>query len=402
MNTLYKTTFLGLLLLQNAAWASADLPEIIIEQSFSLSSGDTLAEALEEKTPLKGSTLYGAMHALNKKYRLSRLKNGQSFKVSYALPEDSPIIKNISFETPDHHSVSVNMSKDGITASKEKIKLFESKSIAIGSIDSSLYKSAVDAGLPENLIPAFINLFSWDVDFTREIRKGDTFKITYMQMLDSDGKIRDNGPILAAAITARGKPLDAYRFFTGAKYDYFNGKGEALRKSLLRTPLDVVRVTSHYNPRRKHPVLGYTKAHKGTDFGAPRGTPIKASGDGVIERANRYGSFGNYIKIRHTGSYKTAYAHLKGFARGIRAGKRVKQGQIIGYVGTTGRSTGPHLHYEVHKNGRQVNPMKVALPKTKLPKKKLASFKGQVSKMVALWDKEEQKTIQLADQQSAL
>ncbi len=398
MRTLYKTSILGLALLQNAAWASADLPEIIIEQNFHLGSGDTLAEALQEKTPLKGSTLYGAMHALNKEYRLSKLKSGQEFKVSYSLPEDTPIIRNISFETPDHHNVSVNMTDDGVKIAKEKIELFESKSVAIGKIESSLYQSAVDAGLPDALIPAFVNLFSWDVDFTREIRKGDTFKITYMQKVDGDGKIRDNGPILAAAMTARGKPLDAFRFHTGKKYDYFNSKGEGLRKSLLRTPLDVVRVTSHYNLKRKHPVLGYTRAHRGTDFGGPVGTPIKASGDGVVERANWYGSFGNYVRINHGNGYKTAYAHLKGFARGIRAGKRVKQGQTIAYLGNTGRSTGPHLHYEVHKNGKQVNPLKVVLPKSKLPRKKMASFKSTVSEMVALWDKEEKKTIQLASQ----
>lgn len=385
-------------MLQNAAWANADLPEIIIEQKIHLSSGDTLAEALSEKTPLKGSALYSAMHALNKEYRLSKLKSGQAFKVSYALPEDTPLIRDISFETPDHYNVSVHMGSDNIQVSKEKIELFESNAVAIGSIESSLYQSAVDAGLPEGLIPAFVNLFSWDVDFTREIRKGDTFKITYTQKRDRDGTLRDTGPIVAAAITARGKPLDAYRFYTGSKYDYFNSKGEGLRKSLLRTPLDVIRITSHYNLKRKHPVLGYTRAHRGTDFGGPVGTPVKASGDGVVERASWYGSFGNYVRINHGNGYKTAYAHLNGYARGIRAGKRVKQGQIIAYLGNTGRSTGPHLHYEVHKNGKQVNPMKVVLPKTKLPRKKLAALKSQVSEMVALWEAEEKKSIQVATQ----
>lgn len=401
MKTLYKTSFLGLLFLHSAAWASADLPEIIIEQNFSLESGDTLAKALEAKTPLKGQALYSAMHALNKEYKLSKLKSGQSFKVSYTLPEREPILKNIAFETPDHMNVSVNMDTDGVHIAKEKIELFESKAIAIGTINSSLYKSAVDAGLPERLIPAFVNLFSWDVDFTRDIREGDTFKITYTEKVDAEGTVKDTGNIIAAAITARGKPLDAFRFEVATgKFDYFNSKGEGLRKSLLRTPLDVVRVTSHFNPRRKHPVLGYTRAHRGTDFGGPIGTPIKASGDGIVERANWYGSFGNYVRIRHSDGFKTAYAHMHKFARGIKAGKRVKQGQIIGYVGTTGRSTGPHLHYEVHKNGVQVNPMKVALPKTKLPSKRMAEFKSSVSQMIALWEAEENKTIQLASNQT--
>ena len=181
--------------------------------------------------------------------------------------------------------------------------------------------------------------------------------------------------MLYATLILGGKRIELHRFTPeSGRTDYFGPDGQSVRKTLMRTPIDGARISSGFG-RRKHPVLGYTKMHRGTDFAASRGTPVYAAGDGVIERSSRNGAYGNYIRIRHNGTYKTAYAHLNGYAKGIRSGARVKQGQVIGYVGTTGRSTGPHLHYEVHVNGKQVNPRKIKMPSgEKLKGKDLEAF----------------------------
>jgi len=234
---------------------------------------------------------------------------------------------------------------------------------AEGRIDDSLYMAMDRAGVAPEIIAELIMIYSFDVDFQREIRQGDAFELFYEQYLDETGAVAKHGDILFGNLTLRGKPLNLYRYVTSDddKIDYYNEHGHSVRKALLRTPIDGARLTSRFGKRR-HPVLGYTKMHKGIDFGARRGTPIRAAGDGVVERASRYGSFGNYALIRHSSEFKTAYAHMKGFARGMKKGAKVKQGQIIGYVGTTGRSTGPHLHYEVLKNGKHVNPLSLKLP----------------------------------------
>ncbi len=227
------------------------------------------------------------------------------------------------------------------------------------TIESSLYQSAVQAGLRANVIDQLIRIYSYDVDFQRDIRAGDRFEVIFNSYDDDTGAEVKSGDILYSKLTLSGTDIRLYRFEQGTGFDdYYNEKGQSAKKALMRTPIDGARLSSRFG-RRKHPVLGYTKLHKGIDFAAPRGTPIYAAGDGMVERANRFGSYGNYIRIRHAGGLKTAYAHLKGFAAGISANKRVKQGQVIGYVGTTGRSTGPHLHYEVLRNGRQINPLKI-------------------------------------------
>ena len=177
-----------------------------------------------------------------------------------------------------------------------------------------------------------------------------------------DGVVVNNGEIQYAKLTLRGTELPLYRFETPeGNLDYFNTKGESVRKALMKTPIDGARLSSRFG-NRKHPILGYTRLHAGVDFAAPRGTPIYAAGDGTVTVAGTNGGYGKYIKIRHNGTYSTAYAHLNGYARGVRKGKRVRQGQVIGYVGSTGRSTGPHLHYEIHRNGKQINPLGLKLP----------------------------------------
>ena len=246
---------------------------------------------------------------------------------------------------------------------------------AEGSIESSLALAADEAGMPAAILVTAIRALSFDVDFQREIRKGDTYEFLYETFEDEDGLLARSGNVLYAAMTLSGELKELYYFEDqDGDGDYYTVKGESVRKALLRTPVDGARLSSGFG-MRKHPVLGYNKMHRGTDFAAPRGTPIYAAGKGQIEMAGRNGGYGNYVRIRHNSTYKTAYAHMHRFAKGISRGKKVKQGQVIGYVGSTGRSTGPHLHYEVLLNGKQVNPLSIKLPSgEKLTGEKLERF----------------------------
>jgi murein DD-endopeptidase MepM/ murein hydrolase activator NlpD len=230
-----------------------------------------------------------------------------------------------------------------------------------------------------------IRIFSFDVDFQRELQPGDSFEVLYEALFEDDGSLAKTDGVLYASLTLSGERLDLYNFTPHSGHsDFFDGKGQSVRKTLMRTPIDGARLSSRFG-MRKHPVLGYSRLHKGTDFAAPRGTPIYAAGDGVVESAGRNGAYGKYLRIRHNSTYKTAYAHMKRIAKGMRRGKRVRQGQIIGYVGSTGRSTGPHLHYEVLRGGRQVNPLKIKLPSgEKLKAADLESFERQRERIDAL------------------
>ena len=233
---------------------------------------------------------------------------------------------------------------------------------AVGTIQNSLYKTAATMGLPTEVLIKLIRIFSYDVDFQRDIRKGDQFEVLYESYTDENGELVRANALLYAALTLSGTKLGLYRFTLGDGFtDYFDEQGQSVRKALMRTPIDGARLTSTYGKRR-HPTLGYSKMHRGVDFGASRGTPIYAAGSGVIEHIGHNGAYGKYIRLRHGPKYQTAYAHLNKYAKGIQRAKRVKQGQVIGYVGSTGRSTGPHLHYEVLINGKQVNPLGVKLP----------------------------------------
>ena len=229
---------------------------------------------------------------------------------------------------------------------------------AASVIEDSLFGAGRRAGVPREVMSRFANLFLYDVDFARDIRRGDRFEVVYEVHHDEDGAPLGTGDILFAGLSWRGgKGVKGYYRHEGeGAAAYFDAGGESRKRLLMKTPIEGARVTSGFG-RRRHPVLGYTKQHKGVDFGARSGTPVMAAGDGVVVRADRFGSFGNYVRIRHSGGYETAYAHLKGFAKGVTKGARVRQGEVIAYVGSTGRSTGPHLHYEVHKAKTQVNPM---------------------------------------------
>ena len=225
--------------------------------------------------------------------------------------------------------------------------------------------TAISLGIKPNTIVEFARLYGFQVDFQRDIWKGDSFQIIYEQFENEDGSLVENGDILFANLNVQGSDLNLYKFeYDKKKVDYFDENGKSMRKTLMKTPINGARLSSSFG-KRKHPILGFTRMHSGTDFAAPTGTPIMASGDGIVTRAQWCGGGGNCVKIKHNSVYQTVYAHMSKFGRGIKKGVRVKQGQIIGYVGSTGLSTGPHLHYEVIENGKKINSQKLKLPSGK-------------------------------------
>jgi len=234
-----------------------------------------------------------------------------------------------------------------------------------GKIIQSLYKTAVDLNIQPNIIIEFARMYGFQVDFQRDIRKNDNFQIMYEVFQDDNGKIFETGNIIFADLKLSGTNNSLYYFNKKGSEGHYNQNGQSVEKALMKTPINGARLSSAFG-MRKHPIDGFNKMHKGTDFAAPMGTPIMASGSGVITRARWCGGGGNCIKIKHNSTYETIYAHMKNFARGIKEGVRVKQGRIIGYVGSTGKSTGPHLHYEVIVNGKKVNSQKLKLPSGKV------------------------------------
>ncbi len=259
------------------------------------------------------------------------------------------------------------------------------KTYTTGAIKSSFYNSAIEAGIPENTLFEMVKLLGFSVDFQRDIREGDTFEVLFSKKIDVlDDKVIDTMPIRYLSITLSGNKEKFFEFKDKDGYiRYYDEQGKSSRRTLMKTPINGARLSSRYG-NRKHPILDYNKMHRGVDFSAPVGTPIFASGDGIIEKAGWNGSYGRYIRIRHNGAYKTAYAHLSGFNKNIKVGQRISQGKVIGYVGSSGRSTGPHLHYEVLLNNQQINPMKVKLPSGKnISKNDLNNFKAHINKIIS-------------------
>ena len=253
-----------------------------------------------------------------------------------------------------------------------------------GIIVNNLYTSALKSGVPENTLLEMISLLGFSVDFQREIRNGDSYEVLFTKEIDIlSNKIIQTKPIAYVSINLSGNILNFFNFEDKHGYpQYYDEDGKSSKRTIMKTPINGARLSSRYG-NRKHPILGYTKMHRGLDFAAPSGTPVFAAGDGIIEKVGWNGSYGKYIRIRHTGIYKTAYAHLSGYHKNTRVGKRVLQGKIIGYVGSTGRSTGPHLHYEVIKNNIQVNPMKIKLPAGKnISKSNQLNFQNHIRKII--------------------
>ena len=266
---------------------------------------------------------------------------------------------------------------------------FETISVK-ADIENSLYVDATRLGAPDKVVVQFANIYEYSVDFQRDIQPGDNFEMFFEVARNQHGEIVKAGDLLYTSFSPRGKQLEYWLFEDSqGRENFYDASGKTAKRKLRATPINGARLSSSFGKRR-HPILGYRRMHSGVDFAAPTGTPILAAGSGTVERANVYGGYGNYIRIRHTDGYKTAYAHLSKFARGVRAGTYVKQDQVIGYVGSTGASTGPHLHYEVHLNGNKINPRRLSqLSGKPLSKDQLPAFKTKRANIEALREKSE-------------
>lgn len=375
----------------SAEGAYLKLPPIEVEITDQLKHGESL-NAYFQKIGFNKKDAHLLSYKLNKKYKLRKLQSGQKLVSTFIdnteLQVNNRELERLYFYTPNDTTVSLYKDDEGYAVETYKRKTVAQQQTTSGIITSSLYEAADDANFPAALIADMVEPFAWDIDFTRDFRKGDSFKVIYEQILDEEGNFLRNGSILAAELNLnRRGTLRAYRYKDkNGRVNYYNEDGESRRRSLLRTPLKFSRISSHFNPKRKHPVLGYTRAHKGTDFAAPTGTPVRAAGDGRIVKRSWFGGYGRYIRIRHNGKYETAYAHLHKYKSGLNAGSYVRQGQIIGYVGTSGRSTGPHLHYELLVNGQKVNAMSAKLPNgEKLAKTEMADFRDKVAELNSIW-----------------
>ena len=283
------------------------------------------------------------------------------------LDDGSNTVVNLIYPINNTLSIEIRKNQNNFIIKENILQLYKKEVVIKNVIKNNLYSAAIDAGIEPNIIVEFARIFGFEVDFQRDIRKGDWFEILYERFEDDNNIVRDTGKIIYASMFVNGSEINLYSFKDKNDFGFYDLKGKSIVKSLMKTPINGARLSSSFG-NRKHPILGYTKLHTGTDFAAPSGTPIMASGAGKIIRARWCGGGGNCVKIKHNSIYETVYAHMKNFARGIKEGKRVSQGQIIGYVGSTGMSTGPHLHYEVIINGRKVNSQKLKLPSGKILK----------------------------------
>ena len=288
--------------------------------------------------------------------------------ITNKLNDDANSLINLVFPVDNKTFVEIRKIKENFIVKENILKLSKEEVVIKNEIENSLYKSAIAAKVEPNIIIEFARVFGFEVDFQRDIRKGDWFEIYYEKFVDDNGNIRDTGKIIYASMAVNGREINLYNFkYNNDPEEYYDINGKSITKSLMKTPINGARLSSSYG-MRKHPILGYNKMHRGTDFAAPSGTPIMASGSGTVTRARWCGGGGNCVKIRHNSTYETVYAHMKSFAKGVKEGRKVKQGQIIGYVGSTGLSTGPHLHYEVIVNGKKVNSQRLKLPSGKILK----------------------------------
>ena len=371
-----------------AAPEPAPTPEPLFpkEEQLEVGKGDTLIEMLTD-TGVSHEEAFEAVAALGEVYDPRRLNRGQKLDVMLEASDEGPEIPSLSELTmPISAITTIELRKieDGkFAVEKVDVPTTAYPTYSKLPIKGSLYVTARKANLTPKLILELMKGFAYDVDFQRDVQRGHTLEVVADTLKTKNGDIVGSNNLRYAKLTMGKKKVAIYRYTdTKGHTDYYNAKGESLKKSLLRTPVDGARISSRYG-KRKHPILGYRKMHRGVDFAAPTGTPIYAAGDGVVDYKGRKGGYGNYLRIKHNGTYSTAYAHIHKFARSVRKGKRVRQGQVVAYVGSTGRSTGPHLHYEVLKHNKQVNPSKVQdfNSGVKLAGKEMKKFKGLLAEV---------------------
>ena len=321
----------------------------------SIKPGDSLGPILS-KAGLKDADVTKFVSRFSDQFSPRRLRAGQSFDLYYADGQ----LTDVTFRPSVDKTVFVaRKGEDWHSRTVEADFRYETVTVR-ADIENSLYVDATRLGAPDKVVAQFANIYEYSVDFQRDIQPGDKFEMFFEVARDTKGNIVKAGDLLYTSFSPRGQTSEYY-LFEGEKgrENFYDADGKTAKRKLRATPINGARLSSSFGKRR-HPILGFQKMHFGVDFAAPRGTPILAAGSGTVERANRFGSFGNYIRLRHSDGYQTAYAHLKGFAPGIKAGASVRQDQVIGYVGTTGRSTGPHLHYEVIHKGKKINPRRLS------------------------------------------
>ena len=347
--------------------------EQLVEKKIEILQGDTFVSILENLN-FKQKKIYEIISKIEESYDLKKIKTGEIISV---FENNFAEIKKIEFFKNNETIISVNLDKEINLNIIELTKnsFIESKEY---TISESLFSDGIKNDVSSDILVKIIRLFSFDLDFQRDIRVDTVVSISYeFDEIVETGRLEYND-IKYASIIIDGKQLEYFKFITDDGYvDYFNREGKNVKKSILKTPLDGARISSNFG-MRKHPISGFNKMHKGVDFAAPTGTPIYAGGNGIVEYVGRNGGYGKYIRIRHNNGYKTAYAHLSNYKKGISKGVRVNQGEVIGYVGSTGNSTGPHLHYEIIYQNKHINPLKLKLPSGKiLEGKELEKFKEE-------------------------
>jgi len=331
-----------------------------------INPGETFDNILQEYSISK-KEIKNIKKKLSKKVNLNKLNTNQ--KIILTLDQSKNLIKEFIFQISNTEKIYLTRDLKTDELNQKIIVTKLNKNIIYNEniILNSLYKSATDKNIPANTIIEFARIYGFQVDFQRDIRKKDSFQILYEIFTDDNGKIIETGNIIFANLKLSGESNSLYYFEKKGSEGHYDKNGKSIKKALMKTPINGARLSSPFG-MRKHPIDGFNKMHRGTDFAAPMGTPIMASGDGVIKKAGWCGGGGNCVVIRHNSTYQTVYAHMSKFANGIRSGVRVKQGQTIGYVGSTGKSTGPHLHYEVIVNGKKINSQKLKLPSGKILK----------------------------------
>jgi murein DD-endopeptidase MepM/ murein hydrolase activator NlpD len=364
-------------------------------QRVTVKAGDSLA-LIFSRLGLSPRSLYNIMSLGKEVARLKKLRPGQI--LNFHIDENK--LTSLEYEVDLTSTLLITKQDDKFQAELIHEELEPLVKHAKTIIKDSLFLSGKRAGLSDNLIMQLVSIYGWDIDFALDIREGDSFTLIYEEQYKDGVKVAD-GPIIAAEFINRKTPLRAVRYtHDDGHVDYYADNGDAMRKAFLRTPVELARISSRFNLKRKHPILNRIRAHKGVDYAASTGTPIKATGDGTVALAGKKGGYGRTIILKHGGKYSTLYAHLHKYARGVHTGKRVKQGQVIGYVGKSGLATGPHLHYEFRVNGVHRNPLTVKLPKVEsINKKALPEFLQTISPMIAELDRITGKRA-LASQQS--
>ena len=328
--------------------------------------GESFNNILENYS-IKNDEIIEIKKKLSKEINLNKLNTNQ--RIKFTIDQSTNLVKEFIFQISNKEKIYLTRDTKTDKFNQEIIVTKLKKNILYKEniILQSLYRSAMDQNIPVNTIIEFARIYGFEVDFQRDIRKQDSFQIMYEILSDNSGKIIETGNILYANLKLSGEDNSLYYFDKDGSEGHFDKNGKSIQKALMKTPINGARLSSPFG-MRKHPIDGYNKMHRGTDFAAPMGTPIMASGNGVVKKAGWCGGGGNCVVIKHNSTYQTVYAHMSKFASGIRSGKRVKQGQTIGYVGSTGKSTGPHLHYEVIVNGKKINSQTLKLPSGKILK----------------------------------